>query len=67
MKARMILIGGFGTAVAGAASAHPGHGAVEGLLVHGIGGVGVVMTGLLGLLAVWLGVRGTARLRNARR
>ena len=66
----MTLTGGFVASVAGTASAHPGHGAVEGLLVHGVGSVGmvvIVMTGLLGLLAIWRGVRGTARLQNVRR
>ena len=70
MKAITTLTSGFVTFVAGAASAHPGHGAVEGLLVHGLGGVGmigVVLTGLFGLLAIWLGVRGKVRFQNAGR
>ena len=70
MKATTTLACGLVTFVTGAASAHSGHGAVEGLLVHGLGEVGmigVVLTGLFGLRAIWLGVRGKARFRATAR
>jgi len=68
MKTKTILMTGCTTLAAGAASAHPGHGALEGLFAHGFaeaGMIGVVMIGLGGLFAIWLGVRGRARSRDA--